>query len=378
MESDIHADILCQIFSFLPYHAVPIISLVSQKWDEALHTFERSECWKVWLHEHVSESLSTCTKRERKKLQKLRENKTRSDKTLLINLTKHQKAKTLQSELVECNWSQFLPLLRKEPEITKYFFHVRPLGKSMISLMILKISQERKKYESKCDQLALSALHEMIGEFEAVFPNETHLHIMSQRRRSRTSLLQQWREISPFNNALRNGLIETARAIVNMNPSIMVELPTAKVTALEQVICGIQSRYYRDTQVTDALLSIKFVIEELKEPLPLTRQAEFLETLAVVPLPDIIEVLKYLFAKGFDPNAKTNYGSSLLIAWMNQYVCLTEDSYLKMVYLLLDAGAINTEQYAMYFALQGALNLNATATSEQVITSWKRKYPNIK
>jgi hypothetical protein len=328
----------------------------------------------------MNESLATCKKGELKMMQKLSKNKKHSERTRVINLMINQKAKTLQKQLIQSNWSQFLPLLRRNPQITKCMIHTRHLGKSMISLMILKITQndgKKQLYGSECDQLALSALREMVEQFEAVFPNETHLRIM--KTRAHPSRTKEWKEVPPLHIALRNGLIETARAITKMNSMVTLELPTVKVTALDQVILALQVQFSREGQLReDPLMIIKFIVEELKEPLIGTA---LFSLISIVPQLEIVEVFRYLLSKGYAPGAFVEK-SDLLILLMFQSLQLLSyekhlknakrEYYLRIVDLLIDSGAVFDTKVPDTLNVIHFLGLPTSATSEQVITEYKR------
>jgi hypothetical protein len=267
-------DVIFHIFSFFSYRSAPTISLVCREWNELLQKDERTEFWKVWYHERVNESLATCKQRSIKKLRKKLYHKKRSEKILLLCLIQHQKAKQLQKELVNCNWSQFFPLIRKDVKMSKYLFHYFPVGRLMISCMILKLAtavEFKNEEKSKRDKLALHAMRAMVEKYGATFPNEKHLQIMRQKYPYFSAVHNC--TVAPLHMALRYGFMKTAKAISKLSPVVTVHhwIPEYRQAsgdrALQQVVYAI-----RFGHTDDPSAMIKFVIEDLKEPVDITER----------------------------------------------------------------------------------------------------------
>jgi hypothetical protein len=330
-------DIICHVFSFLSYHSIPTISLVCHDWNEALGN-ERRECWRVWFNERVNESPSKCKKKLSKRLQKMTKSN-RSERLLFMGFVQHQKVESLKKEIIKCKWGPLLPLLRRNTEIAKCLFRTH-FGKCVFTLMIDKLGKMKKRKAPDSDERAIRTIHILMEEFGAVLPDEKHLVLMRRKlknkrdkRYSLQSIVQfSSMETAPLHMALRWGFFETAKAIAKLSPVVTLhtpgEIPT-RVTALESVILGMRNNY-----VIDPFSMVKFVVEELQEPV-LPGEAVMVRALFESCMPQTPDVLEYLFSKGWNPHEAVDGGNTLSYALIGA-VCYWKQ--VKLVDFLINAG----------------------------------------
>jgi hypothetical protein len=239
--------------------------------------------------------------------------------------------------------------------------------------------KKEKKQASEYDEHAIHTLNILIEEFGAVFPDEKHLVVMTRKLKDKQEKVRTYRigrverqpypsmHTVPLHRALRWGFFETAKAIAKLSPVVTLHMPTTRITALENVIFALSDGY-----AIDIFSMVKFVVEELKEPV-LPGEAGPVTALLNSSEPEVTDIFEYLLSKGWNPLDVLIGGDDMLSLAI--YLGTHNWKRARMVDLLLDAGVPLQRSSWMIAKIEQLYNTQHMSDLE-AITEWRKKIQN--